>query len=507
MKPTVIPHLMALLVAAYSLAAIFGGEVLSVNNGFGWDGTTYAAIAKDFPGQVFGHQLDSYRVQRIFPSGAVHYGLRLLGLSPADDAHILRGFQVLNMLLLIAGVYAWNGIAARLRLSARGTWLGFVAIYVNFAVLKMTFYSPVLTDTTALAAGMFLLYGYLAGHTWLVWIVSLVGAFSWPLILPMAFVLLAFPRSAVEPAVETGRVAARWWIAGGLAVTLTAAWRVYAVGQTIDGAEPIWYLLVPLAAMLLCAYLAAAAWWLMDHDAVARLRHVFNQSRPQAALTALSLAAAVVLLRATVFVPSGAPGYTLKQFLCAILVSSVAKPGVFLVAHVVYFGPIVLATVFLWPQVCERIRRQGLAMVLLAGAAVLLSVASESRQLLSFLPFAAAFAVQAIDDLPRQRWHDLVFLATGLVVSKCWLPLNGGPPSGNLLEFPDQLYFMNQGPWMSNVAYVVQGAIVLVLAAVFGWMYRGLLLAQEGITKTRKDESTKGQDWDGRIPRGRRVLQ
>jgi hypothetical protein len=402
------------------------------------------------------------------------------------------------MLLLVAGVYAWNGIASRLRLSARSVWLGFAAIYVNFAVMKMTFYSPVLTDTTALTAGMFLLYGYLAGCTRLVWLVGIVGAFSWPMVLPMAFVLLAFPRAAVEPAGDTSRVPLWWCIAGGLAIALTSAWRVLFVRQTIDGAEPVWYSWMPLAAALLCAYLAVAAWWLIDRDAVSRLRRPFHQSRSRAAMSALSLLAVVVFLRAVVFAPSGAPGYTLKQFLCAILVSAVAKPGICLVAHVVYFGPIVLATVFLWPQVCKRMRRQGLAMVIVAGAAVLLSVASESRQLLSFLPLLAAFAVQAIDDLPRRRWHDMTFLATGVVLSKCWLPLNVGPLTGNLLEFPDQLYFMNQGPWMSNLAYLIQGAIVLVFAAVFGWMYRGLLQSHHGCPAKPPDQVSHFQDAQGR---------
>jgi hypothetical protein len=477
---------MALLVAAFSLWAIFGGEILTVNNGFGWDGTTYAAMARNFDSQVFGRKLDAYRIQRIVPSGAVYYGLRLVGLSTADDSHILRGFQVYNMLLLIAGVYAWSGIAARLGLSPRQTWLGFAAIYVNFAVLKMTFFSPVLTDTTALAAGMFLLYGHLAGHTWLVWLVGLVGAFAWPLLLPMALVLLAFPRGAAQPDSQAERLPARWWIAGGSAVAVAAAWRVYVVGQTIDGAGPIWYAWVPLAAVVLCAYLAAATWWLVDRGVLARFRHALGESRWRGVLAALGLAAAVAALRTLVFVPSAAPGYTLKQYLCTILVSSVAKPGIFFVAHAVYFGPIVLAAILLWPRVCERIRGQGLGMVILAWAAVVLSIASESRQLLSFLPLVAMFTVQTMDGLPRQRWHDFALVVAGLVASKCWLPLNHGPTTGNLLEFPDQFYFMNQGPWMSDGTYLVQGAIVLALAAVFAGMRRESR-KPEG-TKTRKEK-------------------
>lgn len=495
MKSSAVPHAMALLVLAYSLWAIFGGEVLTVNGGFGWDGMSYAAIAKDFPGRVFGRRLDPFRIQRIVPSGAVYYGLRLAGLSTEDDSHILRGFQVYNMLLLIAGVYAWNGVATRLGLSRRGTWLGFAAVYVNFAVLRMTFFYPVLTDTTALVAGMFLLEGYLAGRAWVVWLVGLGGAFTWPLLLPMALVLLVFPRRTATTATAAAtRPKLPACLAVGTAVALAALWRVFVVGQTIDGAGALWYSWTPAAAALVAAYLTASAWWLLDLNELARPRRVLGQARWQGAAAALGLMVAVMLLRAVVFVPNGAPEFTAKHFLCETLVKSVAKPGIFLVAHIVYFGPIVLAALLFWPEVCGRIRRQGPGMVVLAGTATVLSIGSESRQFVNFLPLVAAFTVQTLDERPRPRWHDGVFLAAALVLSKCWLPLNHGPTTGNLEQFPDQFYFMNHGPWMSDGMYLVQGVVVAALAAVLVWM-RG------GITKARKGENTKG----GNPARGRRV--
>jgi len=491
MKSSAAPHAMALLVLAYSLWAIFGGEVLTVNGGFGWDGMSYAAIAKDFPGRVFGRRLDPFRIQRIVPSGAVHYGLRLAGLSTNDDSHILRGFQVYNMLLLIAGVYAWNGIAARLGLSRRGTWLGFAAVYVNFAVLRMTFFYPVLTDTTALVAGMFLLEGHLAGRAWVVWLVGLVGAFTWPLLLPMALVLLVFPRRTAATATMASATRPKLLacLAVGTAVALAALWRVFVVGQTIDGAGPLWYWWTPAAAACVAAYLAAAAWWLLDLDGLARPRRVLAQARWQGAAAALALISVVALVRAVVFVPNGAPEFTAKHFLCETLVKSVAKPGIFLVAHIVYFGPIVLAALLFWPEVCERIRRQGIGVVLLAGAAAVLSIGSESRQFVNFLPLVAGFTVQTLDELPRPRWHDGVFLTAALVLSKCWLPLNHGATTGNLERFPDQFYFMNHGPWMSDGMYLTQGVVVAALAAVLVWM-RG----DHESTKERRYEK-RGEDF------------
>jgi len=517
MKRLPAQHVMVVAVLAYGLGAIVFGEVLSVNNGFGWDGMIYAAAAKDFPGQVLGGKLDRYHLQRVLPSGVVHYGLRLLGLSPADDLHILRGFHVYNLLLLVVGVYAWNGIAVRLGLGPRGTWLGFAAVYANFAVMKMSFYSPVLTDTTALAAGMLLLFGYLAGRTWLVWLTGLLGAFAWPLVLPMALVMLLLPRPegrgagdergemgdrgretgdggrgpnlGPPPASSVGRAPAaslqsrplawRWCLAAALPIGAAAMWRVYGAGQKIDGAGPIWYHAVPVAAGLVVLYLAAAMRGILEYNSLRMLQPLALRLPLsafrfpwRAVLAAAALLAAAVGVQRLVLVPGSMPGYSLKQFLTTTLVASVAKPGVFLVAHAVYFGPIVLLAVSFWPRVVAGIRRNGPALLVLAAAAAVLGITSESRQLLSFLPLVAAFAVLAREDVRLPWWHDGLFVCVGLLSSKCWLRLSRGPSSGSLLEFPDQYHFMNQGPWMSDGSFLVQGAIVLGLLVLFAMVYR-----------------------------------
>jgi len=46
-----------------------------------------------------------------------------------------------------------------------------------------------------------------------------------------------------------------------------------------------------------------------------------------------------------------------------------------------------------------------------------------------------------------------------------WLLI--GAPADPLGEYPAQLYFMNQGPWMSGFSYAVQGGALLALASLF----------------------------------------
>ena len=191
-------HAMAIMVVLYGLIAICFGERIGVNEGRGWDGCYYADIAADFYGQVFPHRLDGYRIQRIVPSAVVHYSLRLLHLPTTNLDTIIRAFQVYNLLLLVVTVYLWNGIAGRLRLRSRGTWLGFVGLMCSFSAMKMPFDYPALTDTTAFALGAAIVYAFLAGNRVMILLAAALGAFTWPTLLYLAIPLILFPRRLAQ---------------------------------------------------------------------------------------------------------------------------------------------------------------------------------------------------------------------------------------------------------------------------------------------------------------------
>jgi len=72
-------------------------------------------------------------------------------------------WQPIILLTLLA--YVWCLIARELDIGMRGKWLGFVALFVNFAVLKQAGYYPVLTDVPAYALGALTLLFYLKRST------------------------------------------------------------------------------------------------------------------------------------------------------------------------------------------------------------------------------------------------------------------------------------------------------------------------------------------------------
>lgn len=464
-------HFVALVVLTYSAVMIQFGERLPVADGYGWDGVVYARLTKNFYAEVFVSRLDAFRLQRIVPCGVVHYGLRLTGLSTTEDLNIQRGFQVYNAALLVLSVYLWAGIAGRLNLSQRGLWLGWAVLFLNFPVLKLTFYAPVLTDTTAIFCGLLLVYGFLAERLWITVTAALIGAFAWPAMLPAALSLIVFPRSRAQPD-ATPRPLTFWLCAvPGLIVVALAMYRWFFKEDPLpEDVAPVWTGTLPLAVMAVWGYLTLAYRVLIDRNLLARLARPWCETTWQRVAAAIALAA-VVQLAVHILKDPHRAAIGASSFFKVACLRSLAKPAIFLVAHAVYFGPLLFMMAFAWPQVCRVIRKHGLGVTLTMVFCLLMSITSESRHLLCFIPLLVAVTIQAIDTMPRSRWYDFLVVATAILASKIWFPINQAPFQGPLTEFPYQYYFMNQGPWMSGYAYAVQGSAALVVLALFGFLY------------------------------------
>jgi len=161
------------------------------------------------------------------------------------------------------------------------------------------------------------------------------------------------------------------------------------------------------------------------------------------------------------------------RFIMDTFYTSATQPGIFFLAHVLYFGPVMLFLLFLWPQVCENIKRHGPGLVACFGLAAVVSVGSESRKLVNFLPFVVVFLVETLDSkLTNQRLVVLALLC--VLFSKIWLPMD----QPLVLPFLGHLswrgvYVTSRGPWITHGAYALQLAVVSVVMPLFWWWSRG----------------------------------
>ena len=207
-------RLMTLIVLSLGLYSLFWGEKISAGNGLGFDGSQYASMTREIGSLIITGQLGSYYAQRILPSAIVHGMLRLSGVAD-DNENIIRCFELYNLLLVVGACRIWKRCADKLSLSVAGRWIGFSGVFLNFQCSKQTFFYPVLTDVTALFAGMLLLMFYLERKPIGLLVTTVLGAFAWPGRMLRKCggalrIISSRPRSrwlkAVERAVPAGKV-------------------------------------------------------------------------------------------------------------------------------------------------------------------------------------------------------------------------------------------------------------------------------------------------------------
>src|SRR5262249_27978996 len=118
-------------------------------------------------------------------------------------AHIIGVFGFLNVTLITLAAHAWCRVAAKLGIGPGGKWLGFLGLFVNYAVLKWTSFYPLLVDSYGFAIGMLLLWCHLHGRRRGLFLLTAAGAFIWPTIIYQGVLLLLFPRDPCPAAVAT----------------------------------------------------------------------------------------------------------------------------------------------------------------------------------------------------------------------------------------------------------------------------------------------------------------
>ena len=467
--------LMVGLVIVACLGNLLFAERILLSEGLGMDGTNYGAIAARFHEQLFVEGVNEYYIKRAFPSAVVHYGLRLFG-QPTDFAHVVAGFQWYELGLLVLVAILWKPIADELRLTLTARWLGFVALFANYANLKHAFYMPVFTDVTAFALGTVYLLCWLRRWQAGLLVATIVGAFCWPIASLAGAMLLAFPRGSVR---EPDEPASRWprLAALGIAAALLAGFsymyfardiRKVGQGPTIPPIEA----LVPLAMIIYGASTYAAYRVLLAGIGPRYVGRVLGGLRP----LPVALALAAVAVPTVVIGLLAAPGEAIlnsRGFLRSVIYLPNARPFVNFISHVVWFGPALWLVAFFWRDIARLVREMGPGLIAFIGFALFVALTPESRQSnLAFPCFVALLCAAARPTwlTPRLVW---VVAILGLLSSKAWLRINTDDAVAYALSgqlgFTDEqsatqyrYYYLSQGPWMTNRWYALQGALVVL---------------------------------------------
>jgi hypothetical protein len=466
-----------LIVAATALIAVLSYsfmEKIPIANGLGWDGQVYGELAKGALFQTDENPLDRYTIRRVLPSAIVCCGLKICGLT-LNDENVIRGFGLLNLVCVTSVAWCWVRIATVMAIGCRGKWLGFCALILNFAVVKHTSYYPVLTDIPAFAIGCGMLYLYLLRRFWSLLVLTIVGSFVWPTMMFQGTLLLLFPREShtaeatIRPSSSLPNLfGLNFWFAGLSTYYLLLA-IYWSVGHAnlpicgyIDPAKP----LLPLSMGIVAVYIFFVLYRLIDVVRCAKaIGTLLTRDWPRLIAVCLMIAAVKFAYAYLAPLPGHNDG---KLYLLRLFIKAVYKPGIFLLGHAVYFGPIVPLIVLLWTSVSREIRKTGVGLTLAITLALLLSLDGESRHLDHAFPLIVPFAIRVIERLNWDGRRTLAFVAISAFASKFWLTINHPDfeTSRSLLEFPRQSYAMNYGVFMNTQTYLIQGLVALAITGL-----------------------------------------
>jgi hypothetical protein len=473
--------LLALAMLVLGCIRIRWTERLQYGGGLGWDGQRYAAWARDFYDSVFVRRIPEYYVQRMLPSGIVHYGMRLFHM-PFTARSIIFAFDVFNLVALVVLALAWGAIADQLSVSTRGKWLGFALIIFNYAILKHTYYHSVLTDTAAFVLGGLAFYFYLSDRPIPLLATLVAGNFTWPIIAPFAAVLYVFPRRkdddpAAKPLVRHGNVLVASLVAVPATAVLLYLMRP-AVRAKVEGMfgtqmrinNSLLYLSIACTGL----YLFFGLRTLLDDDRLFDLRRIFAEIRwPRVAIVVVLMLVLKVVQHA---LANGEPAWAgLKLFAVYTILTSITGPLLFLVAHVTYFGAGVLLLAFLWKPVSRLAGELGYGMQLFLLLAFIPSVNPQSRYGMNLVVTLFALVVVLMDrrgiTLPQLG----IVTVLALAWSKIWYTINVGPQVDtgkidDLLYGPLQRYFQQAGTWMSDESFAIHAAATAATAIVL-WLF------------------------------------
>ena len=490
-------RLMTVIVLIMAVASLLIGEKVQAGAGLGWDGITYAKMVRGLDKQIAGGELSTYYAQRSLTPAVIRAALLALG-TPFTNANIIRAFELWNALLAVGATLLWQRIAIRLRFGAAACWIGFAALFMNFAFAKQNFFYPVLTDMTALFLSMTTMLCTLERRRLALLATTVVAAFCWPTAALSGALLLLFRsvrgeglwHEPVEPGAAPRR--RRGLLAAGvavlalylLAVALTASGLLCpvldramsivvasspaAVKAKIAGANACSAFAGMLTAVPTFALVGAAVLTLalagLNWRALGTKAREMRPLDVLAAMLALLLPMIGTRLIANPALPNVSSPFALLK---AALLPPEAMVLMPLVSVGVFWGPAVVLMMLQWRRFAAAARALGPGWVALLSFNLPFAVVGEPRFVTLAWPFLVVALVCAIDQQPVRRRFGWAFAAASLFFAQFWLPLNylrwDRQDFQNLLVLPKQLYFMHYGLWMSWPAYVAQSLALLIV--------------------------------------------
>jgi hypothetical protein len=465
------------LVILWGIVSVLFFEKLPANNGLGWDGYRYALIVQEL---LLSSAVDNYTVLRIFPPSLVHSILKLLYVEPSA-AHIINSFHVLNTLSIAVAAFFFKKCLAQFSISPENQLIAFVLLLFNYAIANFTYYYPVMTDSVAFCVSAIMLYCYLRKQTLNLFLLTIIGAFTWPSLLLQGVLLILFPYENNYP-VKTfnSRIRFGFSLFSCVYLFVLIAYFVFYSGQDneVYGVPKIDQNLIFTSAIgiLLLFYFLPQ---LLFNKAFYYPVSWFTKR------TLISLVTCAVIV-VIIFVAKDwlnfsnrqSHYYNLQHQLTTSMVFGMAKPLISVVSHSTYFGSLFVLLIVLWNPFTKEVHAlgKGWAFFLFINL-FLFGLKTESRAIINVVPWLVFGLTIVLNQKPRNKWFSLAIVCFNILSTKMWLSVNYGSANGGLDNrgaalFPDQGFFLNFGNRMSEKMWLIQLGLTIAFGIIIYFLIK-----------------------------------
>jgi hypothetical protein len=429
------------------------GEKVPYNDGAGWDGLSYREVAFNFLDQTREGGYNHYMVQRLLPFAFLNITFEFFNI-PLQNDTLIKGILGLNFLVLLIGLWWYFDLVKFLGYTQQFQILGFILLFVNFPVLKVTWYEPFVTDLFAFVIGIGQLNFFIKKRKLALFILTIISGFVWP------------------TSVIIGLIQFKNWMWGILILgvgLLVFGFYQYST-RTGKPSTELFRHIVSLCAIYLFFYGILKNINLDWKRNLAFLIHKKNWLR--LGLFTITLAGFYFTIQ---FLSNAEPSFGLKPFLAFLIIRPIQLPFNFLVNHFLYFGMLIPLAIFYFKEVFNASSAFGLGFVMVLFVIILLGLNSESRMIINILPLLILPVLQV---LKRLTLGPIVIIGLGIInlfLSKFWYTINvpgileafATYNTEVYMQFPAQRYFQHFGPWQNTEMFMLYGiGLVLGLSLI-----------------------------------------
>lgn len=390
----------------------------------------------------------------------------------------------LNVISILIGIVFYYKIGKLLKFSQSIMALGFSLLFLNFFILKFSFYYPILMDVFGFTSGIIIFYFYLTKKLIFFYITLFITMFLFPTTIIIAVCYLASSlikfvnKGGLQIISKINLYAICISLFAFIFIIFLAYYNLIKTNfSSIPENIQFSIFLLPLSIVTFSVFIYFLVKNLLPiFDGIA-----LNLKKSNIIKAIVSLFIIISYLLISNFLSSNFKGSNpldLSKFLNNLLIQYLSFPLKFLVSHFIYFGIFIIIFIHFRRILFLTIKTFDPLLKMIFTVTILLMLGTESRQLLQLYPFLILILLMSLKECKFSRKFIFVIFAFQLVASRFWYSINnsggflGDLNSPLLLQnYPAQRYFQFQGPWISTSNSLLYGLLLIICYGFFVYLF------------------------------------